>query len=647
MKRIIFRTILSFTLVMILVGSNMNAANLAAFPDPAVAQSSTQQIVFEDGSSVDIEVIGNFTRLTFSDGAIITINASTGLSVIEFWESADSANFTRITITQQVALDSYPDPFMDEAPATGTSIKYEFIDISTERVMQSWEMLSVQSFDNTTPSVAEIKGYSDDGISMKTFKTMIARNATHFGASISATDSAIPTEVVELDLVGPAFNPTNTTLRLRNDNGGDLFAPNITTGTDSKNSNSFFDIPLNLIQSGNQQDHRIKGSSNEASGSFIEYSNITSGITDLQGIEPGLSPLPLRYPSPISVDDPTIPFDVLDVILAVESITIIYGGFSLNLYLDKLVINYETLGGIYIPIVILFEVWEVHISIYEISIIIYLEVIELVMVIVVYEVIKIEVYIQYIVIVIEILQITLIEITIIHIDIDILVINISITINVWIFKIIVKVVKKIIVFIPLWIIIIPVFIPVPVPVPVFIPVPTPIPVPLPQTDVDLYDQAINEASGTMNLTYFVSDEYGNPLSNANVTLTMDTRPSSTYVAKEDSSMPGYYFFTNLPLDSPVTINVTADFGVLYRPVGILVHTMNLIDTTATVTQVVTTTTNVTSTVPGPITTTTTTITVNGTQQGTGTSSVPFSLSMVVVSFFLIVVSTNIRRKRKV
>ncbi len=432
-------------------------------------------------------------------------------------------------------------------------------------------------------------------------------------------------------------------MRLKDDDGVNYFNPNITAGYNQPNQDSFFDTIFGVMQSGNQQDHKLKATTTESGGSFFDYTNITSAFSDTQIMEPGLPPLPIRYPSPSAVDDPTIPFDILDVILSESSVSIHYGGIFLDLYLDKLVINYETFGGIFIPIVILFEVWEVHISIFEVTIVIFLEVVELLMVVIVHEIVKIEVYIEYTVIVIEILEITLIEITIIHIDVDILVINIDITINLWVFKIIVKVVKKIIVFIPLWIIIIPVFIPIPVPV--FIPVPTPVPVLLPQTNIDLYEQVIDESSRTMNLTYFVSDEYGNPLSNANVTLTMNTRPQTTYVATESSTMPGYYTFTNLPFDNPATFNVTADFGVLYRPQGNLVHLITLNNQPNTITQVVTQTLNITTTVPGASATRTTTLTVNG-SQGTGTNAVPLGLPAVLLSFLLLGTFVSLTRKKR-
>lgn len=630
---------LSLTLVFIIVGSGAIGGLINTPLGNKVQQVANQTINFGDGSSVDVNVNGNVTTLTFSDGAVIKINASEGQSEIEFWENIEAQNVTRIKINQQQQLSALPSPFEREIPDRTTSIKIELEEVFSSRILSSWEFMTSSSDNTSYPSVTQISGMVDDGSSIRNFETNVARNDSHFGMRISATDSAIPTELVQMELTSLAPFPTNVTLKLSDQNDTDLATPDITAGKSGSDplADSFLDLKLGLNMDGLLQDHEVQGTTTDGIGSGFTYNNLTGGFTDSQTMEPGLSPQAFRYPSPSSLDDPTLPFDILDIVLSEDSVALDFGGLSLTLYLDKLVINYRTWTGTYVPVIIIFEVWEVHITIYEVSVIIYLQVIELVMVIVVYEIVKIEVYIQYTVIVVEILQITLIEITIIHIDIDILIINIDITINIWVFKIVVKVVKTVIVFIPLWIIIIPIFIPVPIPV--FIPVPTPVPVPVLQTDVDLFDQTIDDATNLMNLTYFVSDEYGNPLSKANVSLTMSSRPGMTFFAAEIIGMPGFYQFTNLPADSQATITVTADLGVTYRPLGFLAHSFSHSGTTVIVRSNVTQTQTNTQIVQ-------TTITVTNGTQGTGTSPVSVNFWMVLSSVVFMTMAVSVLKKRK-
>ncbi len=654
-----FSKVLSSILIFLMIISGFSNIPIQnSFPTQN-ALANPQRIDLGNGTWVEITVNGNITTLMFSDTSMIIVNASSDVTTIEFYESIESINFTRLSIIANESFSSTVYPFDNVQIPTTTGFKIDLVQrLTSEIILGSWEFLSYSSFDSSHFSMFEMQSQQMiNSTANRMFNAIIAANQTKFGASFTSYVSSTG-DMVSLDLNGDTSSPANSTFLLRNEGGGYSANYSIDSGQDPQNSvDSFFDVFASYMdQTGNGNQYEMSGKILDFLSSF-DFRNVTSGFQDSLLLEQGMPPQTVRYPSNGAVDNPNDPFDIIDVIIMSEMITFVFGGLSVVLFPDKLVVDYYTFDGLYVPIVVFFETLEIHVIIMEITIIVYMQSIELLMVIIIQEIIKIEVYIQYIVLVVEILEITIIEITLTFIDIDITIIEISITVNIWIFKIIIKVVKKVIIFLPFWILIIPIFIPVPVPF--FVPVPTPVPVPVPQTIVNLYNQTLDERNDVMNLTYYVSDEYGNPISGANLTLTMNTRPGIIYNGSEIIRKPGYYEFTNLPLDLNVEITVTADTNS-YRPLGFITHVITINDVTDTVivpSNVTVTNTatyvqysNVTTTVPnGTITQTivqnnTVTSTVNNNSTA---STTPINLPlMIITTIALSQLMVIIRKRRK-
>lgn len=641
---------------MVLIGSGVSSPLAAVNPENLPRSigenaSSTNRVDMGNGSYVDVTVDGNMTTLDFSDGSRIIVDAAGNETVLEIHNSTDDSEFTRMHFEPAMDFGPLPKPFDSITPPqsslsldalTGSilapGLVVEEVDNTQDGLVKTEIVaMSLTSSDPIMPSGFALRTTERSSISSPPVVTdfSYAWNESHSGGSvyhgIPDLNQSIKYEFMH-KMDPSSFGLFDSILTEQTPSSLMTYAIN-TYQVFEGSIQSLFTVDANLnLADGRVQDHTISGSTdgNTVGGSSIFYNNQSSGATFNDQVPKDSAPVSGEFPSR---GNPLIPFSSVEYSLTSDSVQFIFESFTLVLYVDKLVINYLTESGYYVPIVIYYEVLEVVIVIQEITIIVYLQVIELIMVVIIYEIIKIEVYIEYIILIIEVL-LTIIEITIWIVDITIIYIEISITINIFIIHITINVniIKRIIILpIWIWIIFVPVFIPVFIPI--FIPVPTPTPFVMPRVDVDLAEQKFDPKNGLMNLTYFVSDEYDNPISGANVTVVVDNGVKvESYRGVEDPNQNGYYTVTNAVYAMNAMINVTADTNS-YRPLGKLSYEQGGSGATQTVTTTITSVD-------------TTTVTSNGNSSSTASSPLPLPfmpilLTLVIYGF----VTVFIRRKK--
>ncbi len=645
-----YKTTLLAVMILLLLGfSGFASAFFLETPENNLDndQASTPtRVDLGNGTYVDITVNGNVTTLVFSDGSMIVVNATGDKTTMDIYENPESSMFTRLTLMDNETTS------IPATPLAGTQLDASgFImqEMNGTDVQSTTTFLQHVSDDPALPNATMLTVENSDGNKMEIGNIGKGNESWTY---IRHTNVSKPGEfgLIEFYQNTTSTNPCNPCTLTMEDNTNGFNHKATITPSSSKDQNgnvvqSGFNILHNVTtQDGRDLDHQVMGAtSNPGSGdgSFLGHYNDTAGTSDSQSVGPNQRPLAGTFPS-TAVNDPSVPYDLIEYAVADGMVWYRYEQFEVTLYVDKLIINYYTHDGSYIPIVIYFVVYEIVIMIEQVTIIIYVEVIELVMVVIIYEIIKIEVYISIIVIVIEILQITIIEIIVTIIEITIIHIEINIKIKI---KIVVKIIKQIVkkvvkvVFVPLvWIWIIPVFIFVPIFIPIFIPVPTPVPVVIPTYEIDIANQTFNEQTGLMNVSYYVNDQYNNPISGATVSVTIDEgSTSTTYTATEDALRPGYYNLTNIPLKMNAEYQVSA--SLVGYPLATLVHDVRHTDAPAT-TVVTTNTTTATVTTTAVVTTTA----GNGT--ATGTSPVPLNPLAVFLAFMAMMVAVPVIRRKK-
>lgn len=635
MNSLVKLRVFAISLAIIMATSGMSGSLLTPPEGPLMNSNTTTRTDLGNGTYVDVTVDGNLTTLQFSDNSMMVINASEDVTTMEIYENATGVMFTRFIIESQVPMVTLPSDFLPITDSV-TRITVQEVNSATGEIPIELVQLSLISEDPTDISATSFSGYSNTNGSFY-FNFLYAWNQTGGSGELSVGSTPEGNDTMFSfnyfpDIARP-FGPFKAVLT---DTGaGYTKTDTILTQTSSSASpDSFFDVFTDIYEGGGTQSHRMQGATDggKGFGSFFNYNNISSGYTNGTGVEPGAPPVAERYPAPI-FDNSTKLFEFVDVVITSSSVEYLFETFSVTLFVDKMVLNYYTFTGYYIPIVIYYETFQIHIVIESITVIIYLQVVELVMVIIVYELVKIEVYLTYLVILIEVLEITIIEIFIWFIDVTV-VIDISITINIFIINI--RVTVKWVIILPIWIWIIPVFIPVFIPI--FIPAPTPVPYILPETDVDLVEQTFIEPDNKMNLTYLVTDEYGNPISGANVTVWVDNGVTAKqYTTVEDPARIGYYELIEADLERDAYINVTANTNSL-RPIGFLEYNQSEVSnlpSTTTVTVPSVSTTTVTSTLPS-----------SSNSSTTGTSTLPLNFVWMVGAFITSSVLTMVIRKKR-
>ncbi len=386
-----------------------------------------------------------------------------------------------------------------------------------------------------------------------------------------------------------------------------------TNQTDATGDLDGYDYNVNFSRTINDN---IAGTRYVAEGGFestIYHENMSASF-----IGDALAPTPQRKELPPRAFD-SLPYYnasqgetvISDYLILIEESGVSIGFFDLYIFFgwDKIVIDYAFV----VTITIYLLVYQLEIIFFEITIIMYMFVTELLFVLIFYE-FKIEVYITQIIIKYLWITITLVFISITEIYLFIFILWIHITI---------KIIKKIIVpwwwwwpwwWWPIWII----YVPVPILIPKPVPAPYPVPVIIKLLDIDL----VNETYESNQVTYqfLVRDSLGVNVTGATVTLSNGTHTkTATQVAK------GLYEVT-FPLSDPTApMNFTAEAVVSTLPKATLkFHVDHQVPTSTTTTTTTATTTTTVTTTTTTTTTITTTVTSNqsasNTSQGTSSSN---------------------------
>lgn len=627
---------LLFVLILVLLSLSLIAGAYVGVP-PQATPTNTQTEEFTtidigNNTTIDIEVKGNTTSLSFEDGSQVVVSSYSANTTVEIYDSLTTEIYTRLIILPSVPLLPPIQPLkpleFTDIPLEGAGMKLQEVNRSSGEDVIQTEMvqMSLTSNDPILPSMVQVTNTENNPDGTTDFSYFLHLHNDSY-SEFQFYAGEMPS--------GPSDLPMGTLFQGSSDKPtADHFGPYnfgiydhrpgslVTTEfvvehQDSLSGiDSFFDVFYDID---GQQQHQLSGEVDPDAPSTLSYMNITGDMPQNAFVDPGSEPFTARWPNTV-VDDPAVPFEFLDVVITNEFVGFTFDFYEMMLYWDKLIINYYTGDGTYVPIVIYFIVYEVVIIYEYITIVVYVEIIELVVVIIIYEIIKIEVYITYIVLIIEIIEIIVVEIIIYVINIEIIMIQINITIiNVFILQIIFNININInIVILPVWIIFIPVPIFVPVFVPVFIPVPTPIPYIIPHTDVDLANQTLDEPSNELRVSYRVQDEYNRPVTGAQVNVSLTEGGATTvYQATEDPITAGLYHAT-LPYAPNGTLFIEA--WPLFRPKGELLYSQQLIQSP-----------------PSPVTTTVT---------STDTASSPLLTHPTFVLIFLVATGFTVRNRRR-
>ncbi len=665
--------ILVMVIIALFMGTSINMGVNAMSPDEAsdltsLSSDNTSIIQLEDGTEVEMQVDGNVTHLYLEDGTIIIVNASEQLTVVNIISGDTMTNISygsKIDYFLLVYNTGIFDNFEigpDQPVLRITEQNTTSGDINTELTAMS--LTSPDPLDSsrgfrifgTAPSSKRLTEYPVDSFFDIFFDVDNDTSMFSFFSG-NVLDPNDPSSIQNGVTITGEFNYTDDpynfgffNLSISENNaelGLDMVDMSLITGANSGAiADSFFDIFYDVLSSNtpNPQSHSMIGQNNVNRGvTEISWTNRTDGVTNSSTHNSGSQPTTGQWPSANPTSDP---YTAIEIVLTDSYVGLSYAHTDLLLFRDKLVLNYLTSTGYYIPIVIYYILHEVVIVYEYVTVVVYLEVVDLITVIIVNETIKIEVYYEYIVITYAVYN-TIIEIDIYLVEFNIYYIEISITIDIWIIQFIIIFVDILIVL-PVWIIIIPIiiqkvrfiFLPFPVIVPIFIPifvpiiipVPTPTPYVMPTLNIDIFKQKFDKNTNTMDLSYNVTDEYNQPVTGANVDVTVN---GVSYTAVEDTTQPGIYDVNGIPYQPNATIEVIAT--IPYRPVGYLIYTQTVLDNS----------TPVTSTSNNTITATITNTITNTVANSTGSGFLPFDMFSGILAIVTSIFVTAVARRRKI
>lgn len=653
--------ILLFAVTSLSMGTNavVPPDTLGATPDDS--DSSLIQVGEDEFATLFVE--DNVTTIELPDGTIITIDSSEDLTYVEFYdmEGQMSMEISVFPAENRMQLSTFDRTVPD------TPVELKRFDVTSMPSVEGAEPVAAEGIDTeilamdlVSNELIDVDARSDpvDGTDVSLEYTNLT-DSTGYMVNVHQ-DTAIHDEGAPLDLefgVHENREPANLD---NHDMIGTLEAVPIPSDFFEPGSEPFGGVILNTTHDrqhddGSTDTHAINASLvrdgldvhqqvdwMENDGALNDRTS-DRVIIEAEPLAPGMDTWTPTQPA----DSP------INVFMDNDVIYISYDHLTLAVYFDKLVINFRSNDGYYIPIIIFFVVWEVHIVIEYVTIIVYLEVVELVVVLIVYE-IKIEIYVYQIIIVYQIIEIViyLLQIFVYYIQINIYYITyviqvfIHIVVNVIILPIWIIFIPIIIfvpVFIPVFIpvfVMFPVFIPVYYPCPVYIPVPTPVPFIPAGVEIDLFNQTMNEPDDMMTLTYNVTDLAGNPLLGGTVDVTIE---GIVYPATE---LGGGLYQVTTPYVANTTVDVLAT--VPNYPTGFLSYVQFAYDSSGNITATETETETVTS--ESTVTQTCTNITKTVTEEVADTDasrdlsfSAPLALAAILIASMATIV---IRRKKK-